>query len=108
MTQTSTITVVDSIMGSGKTSAMINHINSHAENNYIFITPFLTEVQRINESTVQPFYEPKNYGNGKLESLKQLLAENHNIAASHSLFLMTDAETEDLIKAGDYTLKEKN
>ena len=102
--QTSKITVVDSIMGSGKTSAMINHINNHPENNYIFITPFLAEVQRIKDSTVQPFYEPKNYGNGKLESLKQLLAENHNIAASHSLFLMTDAETEDLIKAGDYTL----
>lgn len=102
--QTSKITVVDSIMGSGKTSAMISYINSHPENNYIFITPFLAEVQRIKDSTVQPFLEPKNYGNGKLDNLKQLLAENHNIAASHSLFLMTDAETEDLIKAGNYTL----
>lgn len=50
--QTSKITVVDSIMGSGKTSAMINHINSHSENNYIFITPFLAEVQRIKDSTI--------------------------------------------------------
>lgn len=104
MTQASKIMVVDSIMGSGKTSAMISYINSHPENNYIFITPFLAEVQRIKDSTVQPFLEPKNYGNGKLDNLKQLLAENHNIAASHSLFLMTDAETEDLIKAGAYTL----
>lgn len=102
--KTSKVTVVDSIMGSGKTSAMINHINSHPEKNYIFITPFLTEVQRIKDSTVRPFYEPQNYGSGKLESLKQLLAENHNIAASHSLFLMTDAETENLMRAGDYTL----
>ncbi len=102
--QTSTITVIDSIMGSGKTTAMIDYINYHPEKNYIFITPFLSEVQRIKENTLQPFHEPMNYGNGKLDSLKQLLAENQNIAASHSLFLMTDMETEDLIKTGNYTL----
>lgn len=34
-------------MGTGKTTGLINYMNSNPENKYMFITPFLDEVQRI-------------------------------------------------------------
>ena len=45
------ITVVDSIMGSGKTSAIINYINDHRDDHFIVVTPFLSEVNRFKEKT---------------------------------------------------------
>jgi len=40
------IHIVDAPCGAGKTSAAINMIDND-ENKYIFITPFLSEVERI-------------------------------------------------------------
>ncbi len=97
-------TIIDSLMGSGKTTAMITHVNLHEEKNYLFITPFLGEIDRIKAMAKVPFFDPVNHGNGKLDNLKYLLSEGRNIAATHSLFLMADNETEDLIKTGGYTL----
>lgn len=45
------IKVVDSIMGSGKTSAAINLMNNASKDeNFIFITPYLNEVERIKKA----------------------------------------------------------
>ena len=41
------ITVIDSPCGYGKTSYAINMINDNPTKNYIYITPFLTEVKRV-------------------------------------------------------------
>ena len=70
----SKITVVDNIMAAGKTSWSIEHINNTPENNYLYITPFLNEVQRIITGVVRPFVEPINKGSGKLDSLNQYLS----------------------------------
>ena len=44
------VKIVDSICGSGKTSAIINMINEDkSDMKYIYITPFLTEVKRIKD-----------------------------------------------------------
>lgn len=54
---------------------------------FIYITPFLSEVQRVKESvTSRKFYEPtKNHKNvTKLKSLKHLLEKGENIVATHS------------------------
>lgn len=39
------LNVIDSIMGSGKTSWAIDKMNNDNKNNYIYITPFLSEVK---------------------------------------------------------------
>ena len=45
------LNIVDSIMGSGKTSAMINMINASGDDRrFLYITPYLAETQRIIES----------------------------------------------------------
>lgn len=99
------IYVVDSIMGSGKTSAAINKMNKDVKNNYIFITPYLDEVQRIiNNCTNKHFVQPEHKGKGKLNSLHYLLGNRYNIASTHALFQHYNSYTKDLLKQGNYTL----
>lgn len=43
-----TITVIDSVMGSGKTSWTIKELlNKNLDENILYITPYLNEVKRI-------------------------------------------------------------
>lgn len=99
------VTIIDSIMGSGKTSWSINKMNNDDKHNYIYITPYLNEVQRIKQQcNNKKFYEPLNIGSGKLDSLHTLLLNNRNIASTHALFKMSTNETIELIKANSYIL----
>jgi hypothetical protein len=99
------IYVVDSIMGSGKTSAAINKMNEDIHSNYIFITPFLKEVDRIKEScSFRRFVEPENKGEGKLESLHYLIGKGYNIASTHALFKAYNDYTKELIRNNNYKL----
>ena len=43
------INVVDAICGEGKSTALINYINSNKNRNekFLYITPFLTEIDRV-------------------------------------------------------------
>lgn len=98
------ITVVDSIMGSGKTEWSIQHINDNCLDNFLYITPFLTEVERILKKTDRNFKQPINKGDGKLSSINELLACQYDIASTHELFKHLDEESRANIKAGHYTL----
>ncbi|MEC2403274.1 hypothetical protein ABES35_16540 [Bacillus subtilis] len=105
------VKVIDSIMGSGKTSAAIDMINnSGTDENFIFITPYLDEVDRIKKSiTSKQIYEPKVKKKGdktqyKFESFHELLSQNKNIVATHNLFKNANDETKELILSGNYTL----
>ena len=105
MTQKTNITVVDSIMGSGKTSWAINKMNGDWSTNYIYITPFLKEVTRIKENCPnRRFTEPKNYGDGKKGNFHELLMKQKNISSTHALFSTSTQETIDLIKSNNYSL----
>ena len=97
------IKVVDSIMGSGKSTTFINYMKNNTNTKYIYITPFLSEIQRTIEE-IPDFKEPKHLGEGKLDNLHQLLIDDRNIATTHSLFRTCTDETLDLINAGEYTL----
>ena len=101
----SKIHIVDSIMGSGKTSAAIELMKERKNDNFIFITPFLSEVERIKEKC-QPrtFLEPVNKGQGKLHSLHLLLDRQNSIASTHALFRCYTDYTVELLKQGNYVL----
>ncbi|MGE9752935.1 hypothetical protein ACQP3R_08490 [Bacillus inaquosorum] len=105
------VKVIDSIMGSGKTSAAIDMMNnSGTDDNFIFITPYLDEVDRIKKSiSSKQIYEPKVKKKGdktqyKFESFHELLSQNKNIVATHNLFKNANDETKELILSGNYTL----
>ena len=99
------INIVDAICGSGKTSAAINFINkSDDDTKFLYITPYLTEVERIiNSCPDKKFKQPKEYGT-KLNGIKSLFNKGCNIVSTHALFTSFDEEVMDLIKAYGYTL----
>lgn len=102
------VKVCDALCGSGKTVACINMMNSNIERKYIFITPYLNEVDRIRKACVdRGFVTPeKNYNNSfsKLKDLPRLLREGRNIASTHALFSCYTDEIKELIRQQGYTL----
>ena len=108
------ITIIDSIMGSGKTRAMINFINEKGDYNHnidaeypwLIITPYLEQVNRfLNETDKKlSFQQPSNCQSNKTSDLLKLAEKGKNIVTSHSLFLQQPPEVFDIIKKKFYTL----
>jgi hypothetical protein len=105
-----TIKVIDAIMGTGKTSYAIQMMNSKAmaDTRFLYITPFLDEVQRIiDECPDRAFVQPKENRakwQNKSDSLKDLIMNGRNIASTHALFERIDQEAVNLLKAQGYIL----
>jgi hypothetical protein len=96
--------IVDAPCGAGKTTAAINLMNNNKQSKYMFITPFLTEVERIKQQcNDRKFYEPQQIQT-KLNGIHWLLSNNKNITSTHALFLYFNEYTADLIRQGEYTL----
>lgn len=90
-------------MGTGKTTAMIDYINSNPNRQYIFITPFLKECERIDNQTNVKFVSPDGKYS-KTSDFRNLISEGDNIIATHKLFSFIDSETMELLKMQDYVL----
>lgn len=99
------VKVVDMLMGSGKTSAAINHMNTASrKEKFLYITPYLDEVERIRSSCPERHFEtPKEYGT-KLNGIKHLLGKGDNIVSTHALFHRFDNEAIDMCRIRNYTL----
>ena len=103
------VTIIDSPCGRGKTTYAINYINERPSDNFVYITPFLKEVERVIEQTKfngadKRFVQPANLGNGKLDSLINLFHNNRDIVSTHSLFSKCSQSVADNIRIGHYTL----
>lgn len=94
------IKVCDAICGSGKTSACIRMMNERTDTRFIFVTQFLSEVERIktkcaSREFISPDGDIEN-GKTKLSDIRRLLNEGRNIATTHALFV---SSTEDIKRA---------
>jgi hypothetical protein len=102
------VKVIDAIMGAGKTTWALNMIEqSPIEQKFIYITPFLSEVDRVLKTIKsRKFVQPTNAAEGgrKLNSLKKQIENGDNIAATHALFETADEELIELLQASNYTL----
>jgi hypothetical protein len=101
------IKVIDSYPGSGKTSSMIDYINQLDEDiKVIYITPFLSECDRIIKNTNKNFVQPDpRRGRGrKMDHLVQLVTDGKNIVSTHALFSNIDDELINALKSNDYIL----
>lgn len=101
--------VCDAIMGSGKSSAVIDYMNSHPDKHYIYITPFLEEAKRIRHACeplrfVEPSDKRPEFGFNKYNHLVQLLRDGRNIASTHQMFRNFKNDVLELIRSGHYTL----
>ncbi len=94
-------------MGSGKTSWSIQYMNeASALEKFIYITPYLSEVERIRANTERTFFEPNNNNKdgSKMRSLKELIVDGKDIVSTHSLFQTADDELIELLTDSGYTL----
>ena len=98
--------IVDGIMGCGKSSAAINAINaSSPDDKYMVITPYLDEVQRYKHMCPSKhFKEPMYKGGSKLDNIKDLIRNGHNIVSTHALFHKFDREIINIIETLGYKL----
>lgn len=111
------VTVIDAPCGQGKTSYAIQMMNDfskvgfgthskiyESEKKFIYVTPFLDEVERIIDSTKAEYCEPNNLRGSKSKHVKKLVEDEKNIVMTHELFSMMDEETLAHIEMQDYTL----
>lgn len=100
------VNVVDAIMGSGKTTWVINKINQQDAPRYIFVTPTLAEVERIKlQCPKADFKQPENKEHGsKYFNFKTLVADGENIVTTHALFKLLTTDILSELTKQQYTL----
>lgn len=90
-------------MGRGKTTAAINYMEqSKGLKRFLFVTPFLSEVERI--CTSCDFEQPDSDHATKLSALKNLMRRGENVASTHSLFYLMDDEALEIVRENRYCL----
>lgn len=106
------IYVCDAVMGSGKTSATIDYINTHPDERFIYITPYLDEADRMMRGCSMTKFDVPNsrrsaYKRGrysKLEDARELISQGRSIASTHALFKTYDEDMLNMIRANGYKL----
>ena len=105
------VTVIDSIMGRGKTTSLINMMNENTEEKFIYITPYRDEIQRVIEGCYNRYFEtPKNFDKinlqtcTKYDDLLRIIEEDLNIVSTHALFQTFDERIIEALKNHNYTL----
>ena len=92
-------------MGAGKTSWVIQNVNKTVgQKNYMYVTPFLDEVDRIIENVKIPMSQPEYKGGTKEDSLCHLVCRQEDIASTHQLLGNISTETIELIRMNNYVL----
>lgn len=113
--------IVDSPMGSGKTTTIKKALNYLYENGinekFLFVTPYLDEIHGLEDNKgnllkngiiqdcpLLEFTEPYQMGKGKLHSLKELIGSGKNVATTHALLGLFDTQLINMIKLQGYHL----
>lgn len=107
--QEKVVYVLDSIMGSGKTTGIIKYMRDNPTQRYIYVSPMLTEVEEriptegadINISTPQTDNE---MGYNKSEAFLKMLSDGENISCTHKLFQHVTSQHLAKIKSKGYVL----
>ena len=74
-------------MGSGKTTWAINEMNTHPDQRYLYVTPYINEITRIVEKCdALHMKTPSDRRSTKYDSFRRLLKDGESIAMTHELF----------------------
>ncbi len=93
------IEVISTVMGSGKTTQAIKMMNHYSDNKFIYVTPILTETDRI-RNDCSGFYSPRE-GFKRVDFIN-MVKEGKNVSTTHSLF--SQLEMSDYSWLKDYIL----
>ena len=102
------IYVLDAMCGAGKSTSMINSIRGNMDKKWIYITPFLSEIEErlprvIPEANFKSPIITKD-SVSKLESIKVLLSNGDNISTTHALFKLLDRDAVKMILNKQYCI----
>lgn len=102
------VKIVDSMMGTSKSTNILKWMNDNPNKNYIFVSPLLSEVDnggRVHQELSNVTLEvPNDEVTTKSKSLLYMLERGDSIACTHSLYLsMTDAHFYQM-SINDYTV----
>ena len=103
LTTQKTISIVDDIMGSGKSTWAINYINANSDKKFLCIVPLLEECERYKERTNIDIIDPESWGS-KWKHFKYLVENEENIVTTHALIQKMDLDMLELLKSKDYIL----
>lgn len=100
------IFVLDALCGAGKSSAMLVAIKHNLDKRWLYITPFLSEVEeRVPDAVPEAnFRIPSRDKGSKLEDIKELIKKGENIASTHALFKMLDKQAVDMLLDKGYRI----
>ncbi len=101
------IHVVDSIMGSGKSTWIREYMNTHPERRWWYIGVYLNEASvPVTGCPGLHFQEPSDESRTKSDDLVSLIKKGVNIASTHQLFLriIQTPEFLEMLQAQEYTL----
>lgn len=97
-TEERTITIVDDIMGSGKSTWAINYINDNPDRKFLCIVPLLSECERFKDGTDIDIVDPEKWGS-KWKHFRWLVENEKNIVTTHSLIQKMDLDMLELLKS---------
>ena len=97
-TEERTITIVDDIMGSGKSTWAINYINDNPDRKFLCIVPLLSECERFKDGTDIDIVDPEKWGS-KWKHFRWLVENEKNIVTTHSLIQKMDLDMLELLGA---------
>lgn len=101
------ITVVDAPCGYGKTSFAIQYMNNELFERFMYITPFLSEIDRVIKTCDNREFRKPNekLGKGsKTNHFYKLVEDGYNVISTHSLFKGLSQEVINDIREGEYIL----
>lgn len=104
------VEILDSIMGSYKTTKILEWIDQHyTTDRFIYVSPLISEVGeggRLHKDLkYAKFHSPNTDSSGtKSDDLLSMLEDGLNICCTHSLYLLMDKRHLDAIKKHEYIL----
>lgn len=101
------IELLDKIMGSGKSTSILNWCEANPNTSYLYVTPLLSESeQRVVDACVEAkFIAPSTEEHSnKSDHLLDLLQSGVNISITHSLYSMLKDPHLSWIKGNNYTV----
>lgn len=100
------VEVVDSCMGSAKSTNILNWMNNNPNKKYLYISPLLSEISsdgRVHEALSNiDVCTPTNEDSTKSEDILRLLKDGQTIACTHSLYSSLTKEHLDEIQRQQY------
>lgn len=98
------IKIFDMPMGTGKTTGIIEFMNQHPENQYLYISLYCSERERIQQACPELNFCIPDDQYSKLQECNKFIQQGKNIATTHALFEHFDDNTKQLLKQHKYVL----